>query len=290
MPELPAVSSNPVAFGLDGKYFQIPISAIYFDAHGVPQADRWPLYSNIGLNSLAYKKVIDPLLADLVSQGTLIAGPEPPLKPAFTATAKTSGATGILVTIAISNVAANSATPSASTGDFTVTETDTYATIGVDKLIETIGNAPNGGRRPGLIFVSSGGPPGLPKENVPGTPYKVTPANTNDPATVDITPASGGGAAFTLKTRDGGPDAPLVTIDIKEVDASAKTFTLLATWAKTQKTLAMSGLTAAFSYVLDIQPPQGGFLVPAEGSFVLSGGSDAIAINPVKASAVVVTK
>jgi hypothetical protein len=292
MPDLPAVSSAPVAFGsLDGKYFQIPISAIYFDANGAAKADRWPLYNKVDSNNFPYKKIIDPLLAELVFQGALIAGPEPPHKPAFTATAKTPGATGILVKIDISNVVADPGNnPPASTADFTVTETDTYTAVTADKLVEAIGNAPNGGQRPGLVFVSSGGAPGLPKPNVADTPYKMTAANANDPATVDIPPDSGAGTAFTLKSRGGGPDASLATIDIQNVDEGAKTFTLVATWTKTQKALAMSGLAAAFNYILDIHSPQGGFLVPAEGSFVLSGGSDAIAVNPVKASAIVFTK
>jgi hypothetical protein len=283
MPELPVIASSPVAFSsADGKYFLIPLNAIYFDTNGVIKADRWPLY-------VTYKTIIDPVLTELVSDGAIVAGPEPPRKPAFTATAVTPGATGIGVTIDISTVVPNTATPPASTADFTVTETDTYTAIKPADLVDTIGKAANGGAHPGLVFVSSAGAPTLPKANVPGTPYAMAAAKANDPATVDI-PDSGGGTAFTLQTRAGGADAVLVTIDIKDVDSGKGVFTVVATWAKTQQAVAMSAVAAAFAYVLDIKPPASGFLAPAGGSIVLSGGSDAVAIDPVKASAVILTK
>lgn len=280
MPELPAIASSPVAFSsVDGKYFLIPLNAIYFDTSGTLKADRWPLYAT-------YKTIVDPLLGQLQNAGVLLAGPEPPHKPAFTATAKTPGASGILVTIDISNVTANSGNPSASTADVKVTETDTYADLAVNKLVETIGKVPNGGTRPGLVFVSSGTPPDLPKA---GT-YAMAAANPGDPATVDIPKNAGAGTAFTLKTRADGADAPNVSIQIQNVDAVQNTFTLIATWTKSQNALAMSGLGAAFAYVVDIKAPASGFLAPAEGTTTLSGGSDAIAVDPVKASVVILSK
>ncbi len=280
MPELPAIAASPVPFSSsDGKYFLIPLNAIYFDANGALKADRWPLYAT-------YKTIVDPLLAELLTEGVLLAGPEPPGKPAFSATAKTPGATGILVEIGVANVAPNQGNPPASTADVTVTEKDTYSGIASNKLVETVGNAANGGKRPGLVFVSSGNPPDLPQA---GT-YAMAAANPGDPATVDIPKNGGGGNAFTLKTRDRGADAPKVSIDIKDVDATQNTFSLVASWTKTQNALAMSGLAGAFGYVVDIKPPNGGFLTPAEGKTTLSGGSDAISVVSVKASAVISAK
>jgi hypothetical protein len=276
MPELPAVASSPLAFSASGKYFLLPLNAVYFDAAGALKADRWPLY-------LTHKSIVDPLLESLRSAGVLAPGPEPPQKPAFTATAKTPGATGVTITIAIANVAPNAATPPSSTADVTVSETDTYTALQPATLVATIGAAANGGSRPGLVFVSSAGAPALPKA---GT-YAMAAAAPGGPATADIPQDSGGGTAFTLETRDGGADAPLVSVEVKDVNAAQNSFTLVVTWTKVQNAVAMSGLAAAFAYAIDVQPPAGGFLAPAAGTTTLSGGSDAIAINPVKASAVI---
>jgi hypothetical protein len=52
----------------------------------------------------------------------------------------------------------------------------------------------------------------------------------------------------------------------------------------------MSALAGAFEFVIDVTPPDGGFLAPAPGTTTLSGGSDAIAVPPVKASAVILSQ
>lgn len=281
MSELPVVASSPVAFSsAELKYFLIPLSALYVDQSGVVKADRWPGYN--ALNS----GIIAPLVAQLQSDGILVAGPAPQSKPAFSATAKTPGTTGVDVEITIANVAANAGNPPASTADVTVTETDTYSGVAVDKLVDTIGSSANGGKRPGLVFVSSALPTGLPAAGN----YPMHAANPGDPATADIPLNAGGGNAFTLKTRDGGGDAPNVAIQIKDLDAVHNTYTLLARWTKIQNALAMTGLAAAFAFVVDIKAPSGGFLAPAESTTQLGGGSDAIAIDAVKDSAVILSK
>jgi hypothetical protein len=280
MPELPAVASSPLAFSsTDGKYFLLPLNAIYFDDKGALKADRWPLYPT-------YKTIVDPLLDTLRTAGVLVPGPEPPHKPAFTATAKTPGATGVLITIDLAHVVANAGTPPASTADVTVAETDTYTALKPATLVQTIGSAANGGTRPGLVFVSSVAAPALPAAGV----YPLAAAAPGGPATADIPKNGAAGTAFTLQTRDGGADAILVSAQIKDVNVGQDTFTLVVTWKKTQNAIAMSGLAAAFAYGIAVQPPAGGFLAPAEGTTTLSGGSDAIAVNPVKASAVVTSK
>jgi hypothetical protein len=280
MPELPVVAASPIPFSSsDGKYFLIPLSTIYLDASGIVKADRWPLYAT-------YQAIIDPLILNLRSSGVLEPGPEPPHKPAFQATAKTPGTSGIDLEIKIANVVPNKANPPASVADVTISETDTYPGIANDKLLDIIGNAANGGTRPGLVFVSSAAPTLLPSAGN----YAMAAANPGDPAKADVPKNGGAGTAFTLQTRDGGPDAPSVAIQIKDVDTAQNTYTLVASWTKTQNAIAISALTAAFAYVVDIKAPPGGFLAPAEGKTTLSGGSDAIAVSPVKASAAILSQ
>ena len=187
MPELPAVASSPLAFSsAEGKYFQVPLNAVYFDDNGALKADRWPLY-------VTHKKIVDPLLDTLRDAGVLTAGPEPPHKPAFSATAKTPGATGVLITIVIANVNANAGNPPASTADVTVTETDTYTGLKPATLVATIGAAANGGTRPGLVFVNSVAAPVRPAAGA----YPMAAAALGSPATADIPKDGAAGTAFT---------------------------------------------------------------------------------------------
>lgn len=281
MPELPAVASSPIAFSsAEGQYFLIPLNAVYFDANGTLKADRWPLYGS-------HSAIVDPLLTTLRSAGVLVPGPVPPQQPAFTATAKTVGGSAVLIAIDIANVVANAGSPPASTADVTVTETDTYLALAPDTLVETIGDAANGGTRPSIVFVSGGAAPELPAA---GT-YPMAAAAAGDPATADIPKHSGAaGAAFTVQTRAGTADAIRTSIEIKDVSLALNTFTLVVKWTKTQNALAMTGMNAAFTYVIDVTAPAGGFLAPAAGTTHLTGGSDAVAVDPVKASAVILSK
>ena len=42
-----ASGSGPVSFTLQGRQVSIPLSALYFDARGHLNADRWPGYANL---------------------------------------------------------------------------------------------------------------------------------------------------------------------------------------------------------------------------------------------------
>jgi|GEM_PF-5295550 len=274
MPETPVVAQSVISFNDSGKHLMIPLSALYFDANGALKADRWPLYAT-------YQATVDPLLTRLLKDGTLRKGSTPAARPSFVATAVTPGATGVLIEIEISNVVPNSATPANSTADFKVTETDTYAGTEVGKLKDVVGTTANGGKRPGLVFVSSAGAPELPAA---GT-YSMAAAAPGDPAKADIPKHSGGGTAFSLQTRANGADAVLTSVQIKDVDQANNKFTLVVKWTKTQSGQAMNGLGAALAYAVNVSAPAGGFLAPAPGKVVLTGGSDAVSLNAVKASA-----
>ena len=252
----------------------IPLSALYFDEAGGLKADRWPPYAT-------YQALVDPLLARLRVAALLQPGPEPPIKPAFKAEAVTPGARGIRIEVEIANVAPNAGDPSASTADFTIKEADTYEGVALSDLAAVLGSG-GGGTRRGLVFLAGAAPNQGPKAGS----YPMSAANPDDPARVDIPNEAEDATAFTLETRSGGPDAPLTTIDISDVDASNDTFTLEVTWTKTQN-VAMSALPAAFAHVLNITAPDGGFRAPAGGHTVLTGGSDAVAVDPVPASAVI---
>jgi len=272
MPETPVLAQSPLSLNANGKQHMIPLSALYFDSTGALKADRWPPYAVVN----GPDKLVDKFLKRLESEGALQPGKQPAAKPAFTATAVTAG--NVLVQIDIANVAPDAVVAANSKADFVVTETDTYTGLTLATLTGTVGAVANGGSRPGLVFVSSA-VGALPKNGV----YPLA----GDPGTVDIADGAAG-TSFTVTSRAGGADAALTSVEIK--NAASGTFTLIATWTKTANAQAMTGLAAAFAYVLTITPPAGGFLAPAAGKIVLTGGSDGLVVSPVKASATVVAQ
>jgi hypothetical protein len=267
-----------VLFNVNGTHLMIPLSAIYFDSNGVLKADLWPLFAT-------YQASVVPLLQRLRDEGVLSPGQQAVAKPAFTATAITAGTVATLE-ITTANVVPDSATPANSKADFTVTETDLYTALEPATLKATLGETAGAGKRPGLVFVSSVAAPALPKNGS----YAAVAAAPGDPGAIKVPKNSGAGDAFELETRDVGADAILTSVDIKDTDAVAGKFTLVAKWSKTAPALAVSGVGAAFAYVITVTAPPDGFLAPGAGKVVLAGGADAIAVNPVKASATVLAQ
>lgn len=272
------VAQSPVWFNVDGTHLMIPLSAIYFDSNGVLKADRWPLFAT-------YQTHVVPLLERLRKGGVLRPGEQAVAKPAFTATAITPGTVATLE-VTIANVAPDATTPANSTADITVTETDLYTGLELGTMKATLGETAGAGKRPGLVFVTSAGAPSLPKT---GT-YPAVAAAAGDPCTITVPNDSGAGDAFELETRADGADAVLTSVEIKDTDAVAGKFTLIAKWSKTAPALAINGIGAAFAYVITVTAPPDGFLAPGAGKVVLAGGADAVAVDPVKASATVLAQ
>ena len=278
MSNTPVVAQSPVLFNVDGAHLMIPLSAIYFDDNGALKADRWPLFAT-------YQAHVVPLLERLRKEGVLRPGEQAVAKPAFTATAITPG-TVATVEIATANVVSDLATPANSTADFTVGETDLYVGLEPATLKATLGETAGTGKRHGLVFVSSAAAPAQPKNGS----YAAAAAAPGDPGTITVAKDGGAGDAFELETRDDGADAVLTSVDIKDSDAVAGKFTLVAKWSKPAPALAVSGLGAAFADVITVTAPPGGFLAPGAGKVALAGGADAIAVDPVKASATVLAQ
>jgi YD repeat-containing protein len=280
MPERPAVSGNPLSFiTSDGKQLWIPLTALYYDAAGALKAERWPLYT-------ANQAAVDPFLRRLAASRDIVPGPEPTVKPAFKATAVTAGASGVSINIVVANVTPNVATPASSTADVAVTETDTYTALKPDTIVEVLGNSATTGKRAGLAFVSSSGTVALPKAGS----YTFAAASAGDPAKANIAKQTGSGNAFTLQARSNDAAGALTTAEIKDVDTTAQTFTLVLGWSKAVTATAIDALAAPFAYVVTIAPPDGGYRAPANGTVGLVGGSDMFTANAAQASATVLSQ
>jgi hypothetical protein len=278
MSNTPVVAQSPVSLNVNGKQLMIPLSSLYFDDSGVLKGDHWPLFAT-------YQADVLPLLERLRKQGFLQQGPKTLARPAFTATAITAGSTAS-IEIKVDNVVPEEAAPADSKADITVTETDLYTGLDAATLKDQLGAAAGAGKRPGLVFVSRAAAPILPKN---GT-YPAVAAAPGDPGTITVADNAGGNDAFELETRSGGADAILTSVEIRNADTVSGKFDLVASWTKTAAAVAISGIGAAFSDVITVAAPPGGFLAPSEGTVVLAGGADAIAVNPVKASATVLSQ
>jgi hypothetical protein len=278
MANTPVVAQSPVSLNVKGTQLMIPLSGLYFDDNGVLKGDHWPLFAT-------YQADVLPQLERLRKNGLVQPAPRAAAKPAFTATAITPGTTATIA-IKIANVVPDEAAPANSKADVGVTESDLYTGLDVATLKDELGAAAGAGTRPGLVFVSSAAAPTLPKN---GT-YPAVAASPGGPGIVKVTADSGGGNAFELTTRTGGPDAVLVSVEIKNADTASGKFDLVATWVKDVAALAVSGIGAAFDDVITVAAPPGGFLAPGEGTVVLAGGADAVAVAPLKASATVLAQ
>lgn len=278
MSNTPVVAQSPVSFNVNGKQLMIPLSALYFDDSGVLKGDHWPLFAT-------YQADVVPLLERLRKGGALQPGPKALAKPAFTATAITAGSLAT-IEIEIGNVVPDEATPADSTADISVTETDLYTGLDAATLKDQLGATAGAGKRPGLVFVSSAAAPTLPQDGV----YPAVAAAPGDPGTITVDDNDGAGDAFELETRGDGADAILTSVEIKNTDSVSGKFDLVATWTKTVAGVQVDGIGAAFADVISVTAPPGGFLAPSEGTVVLAGGADAIAVDPVKASATVLSQ
>lgn len=286
MSESAALGNGPVVLtAQDGKLLLIPLSALTFDATGNIQATKWPLYST-------YKTDIDPWLQYLVSIGSLIPAATPPPKPAMVIKAADAGAAGNNIQVVFSNIVPDPSDPTnaaKTTFDATITETDTYAGISFDSasqsFIKTVlGTETVTGTRPGLVHVKDADTPALPKAGA--YPLGGGGASAKSSATVTKDPF---GTAFNVEAKKNGQDGDKTTVTISNVDATAKTFTLVAVWTQSVTGIKLADLPGKLAgYEITVNKPSGGdFAIPAPGPIGLSGGADAMAASTASGIALV---
>ena len=262
MAKSPAIFSGPIEI-MDvssGKQVALPLSDVFF--LGTQINAQGTIYTN-------NKKAFDDFLGHLVKTGAITAGPPPPTQPVMVVKAKTPGSSGNAVLLEFKNFDTG-ANPKF---DAAVSETDTYTSLQPDKVQTVLGSTASNGSRPGLVFVPGTAPAAtaIPKAGV----YTLAGATA---ATADIPLNTGSGTAFKVQAKGDGADGALTSVEIKDVDTTASTFTLVATWKKAAAAkIAPADIGTTFAYEITVAPPQGAAAVgtPAPGAFTLSGGADA---------------
>lgn len=266
-----ALATGPVTF-LDSNSNQreVPLSAIYFDANG-PNASAW---LNLGSNS-SNAALVNALLAQLVAQGLLKPGTQTTPTPSLTITAAEAGGAGNAIQVTISNVSA-----SAGTMTMTASATEVYPGLTTATIAAALGTS--AATASGLVYLAS---------NNDQPPAEFT-GTTAAPALTCAVPEEGNPAntAFTLAATNSADatDAANISVNIVPDPAPATTFTLTASWKKTQSGVTLAMLTTAatnpFALLVTFSGPAGGPL-PAAGTITLQGGAGSTSTPAIAASA-----
>jgi hypothetical protein len=265
MAKIPAIMNGPIEVTdpNNGKQLSLPISDVYFEGSQIKA--QGSLYT-------AHQTLFDNFLAHLVLTSAITPGPTPPVKPVMVIKAKTPGATGNTIVIAFTNFDTG-ANPKF---DAAVSESDTYTGLTSSTIQGILGSTTTDGKQRGLVFLPGAAPAAgiVPKAGV----YALAIAGADTAATVGIPLDPGPGTAFKLQAKADGDEGARTSVEIKDVDAAAKTFTLIASWSKAAPAKILpSDLAATFDYEIAVTPPPGEVSVatPAPGSVLLNGGADA---------------
>jgi hypothetical protein len=276
MASLPATGGSPITF-LNSNFAQqsIPLTFVTFpSATGTPTvSSAWPDWK-----SPADQANVASWVQYLATQGLLAADIVPLPPAAFTITARDAGSSGNDITIAFGAVTPNTATPSATTVDVTVSTKQVYPALTPTSIATVLGTAPLAGTQPGLAYVSA---------PLTGMPTAVTtPKTFSGSPLAFVPPGSGGALSPTHDAASEAADAALLQATITNVTTT--TFDLTLIWSKEQ-TVPLSSLPATFAYLVTIAPPPGGFVyAPAANSQItLVGGADPTSIPPSQAEAAV---
>jgi hypothetical protein len=250
--------TGPVSFlDVNQNQLEIPLNEIFVTPNGV-DASSWPHFG-------ANKALVPALLAQLVSQGAIAASTAPATPPTLTATAVQTGTGGNSITISFANPS-----PAVGTVDITVTAKEVYEGLTPATIGTTLGSTAAAAE--GLVYLSDPGTGEMPGTVTaakigPGPDFKL-----------DIPNADASKTAFTLAATNQDPGVELIQIDIvPDAGAPPTTFTLTASWTKTQTAVSLSSLSTAatnpFSYLVTFSGHSGP--LPAAGSIALKGGTSA---------------
>jgi hypothetical protein len=278
MAERQALGNGPIEFMTrGGEFVQVPLRYLKFDDGGSLTVDNtWPAYAE-------HADELQPLLARLKDQRALVPEPLPPAGPAMVITAIDTGSQTNTITVTFGKAGPIPNDPAKRVFEATVKETNAYAGLTTATIKDVLGHDPDTGTKRGLAFVSSD------QVNQPKNgEYRLTGKDNNDdqaPYTVVI-PQEDGNPAFTLQSKADTREALNTKITIS--DATADGFTLTAVWSKTVEGVAPDQLNAQFGYVIKVEPPPKSESIglPAPGTVVLGGGSDAEPPKPASATVV----
>ena len=203
---------------------------------------------SLGGNS-ANTTLVKALLAQLAAQNLLTPGAQTLPTPSLTITAAEAGGTGNAIQVTISNVAV-----SAGTMTMLVSASEVYPGLTTETIANALGTS--AATANGLVYLES---------NNDQSPAEFT-GTTAAPALTCAVPeaANPANTAFTLAATNSADaaDAANISIHIVPDPLPAATFTLTASWSKTQSGVTLAMLTTAatnpFGLLVNFTGPAGG--------------------------------
>ncbi len=284
------IGNGPVSFtDKNGKHQSIPLSLLYFENSKIP-VDKLSLDDDD-------KNTLKALLENLIAEGFLKPAPTPPPKAAIALKAARLGAKGNTIQVTFSNIVVDPdypTDPTKTTFDAEITAKATYSGLSFDPkspsfIGKVLGVGEKAGTSPGLVQVKEPAPTKVTQPQTITTPKPLTGggASVQSSLSIDGDPS---GTAFTLEAWKKGADGDNIKITIPNVDSGAKTFTLVVEWAQPKitpiKLADLPSKLAGNEFVIQVSKPEGGdFGIPAPGTIVLNGGSDAKDPSPAEAVA-----
>lgn len=283
------IGSGPIGFtDTNGQQQFIPLSQLYFDDYGEVTVKA----GVVGINN---QTVVGALLKNLVAGGFLKPAPTLPPKPAIVIKAAIPGAKGNTIQVTFSNFRniATGTPPDSPIFDAEIIAKATYSNLSLDPnsasfIGKVLGVGATPGISPGLVRVK--GPAPTDKTIQPkaiSTPEALeAPTLPAEKKYFRVVPKEGkpSETAFTLEAWKEGDDGKNIKITlIPDVNSTTQTFTLVVEWAQQIPDITRVNLALKLAgeegkeFVIKVSPPEGAnsFGIPAPGTIVLSGGTDA---------------
>lgn len=268
-----ALATGPVSFlDANSKQQQIPLSAIRFGPNG-PDASSWPNYA-------ASSALIEQLLQELVSQGLLTSDTHAAPTAALSITATEAGTTGNVIQVTISNVS-----NSARTMTVAVSATEVYPGLTTATIANALGTSAANAN--GLVYLQS-------NNDQPPASFSQSTSSGPDFTYAVSQAADSTKTAFTVAAVDSADaaDAANISVSVVPDPDPETTFTLTASWKKSQDNVTLTTLTTAatnpFAMLVNFTAPTGGAL-PAPGTVTLQGGATASSTPAVPASVTILS-
>lgn len=267
-----------------GKQISIPLSALFFDPTKNNQlsinSKDWPDPST---TTITVPPFVASMLASLAAEQLVVPVPVASPKPAMVLTATDTGSTGNGIKVTITTTP--NLDPTKTAINIKVEETDTYTGLTLATIAQVLGTDKAVGSTPGLVHVvqgtlaASGLPGAVAKQafTLPAPPPPPPPPGPSARSVVNNnakTPAPW----VTLEAKRPGPDGAVTVVTIANVNTTANTFDLTASWTKSVTGITLATLQTSLANlgydVIGAAPPSGIFSVPAAGVVQLTGGTD----------------
>jgi hypothetical protein len=286
MANRPLAGSGPVPFTTGDKLYFVPTTDLTITADGAVDSTKWR--GTKFVDGSAEQKALDAFVSALVARETLKPAPMSAPGPALVFRAAREGEAGNGITVTVSKLAPDAATPGNSKLDLVVVESAEFKGLSTQQAnAKFVGKVLDAAASPPLVKLKAALAADI-EYPLAGTYEAAGPADIVVPQKADATKSS-----FVLVDADGAA-GPVASVVVTATDEPAKVFALKVT--RTTKlagaklvdvTTAGSAAANAVKHVIVVEAPTGKPpALPKAGDYKLSGGSSEVTVPAAKSSIV----